>query len=77
MKGTDRTTQRKGSWFFPEEMQQAFADWVEKLPFMKRDTPKDAGQGHEMEKSVDLASAARPTEGGSAGRPQVKEGEPR
>ena len=77
MKGTDRTTQRKGSWFFPEEMQQAFADWVKKLPFMKRNTRKDAEQGGEMEKSADLASATRPAGGGPAGRPPDKEGKSR
>ena len=73
IKDTDQKTQRKGSSFRPQEMQQAFVDWVKKLPFMRRDTPKDAEQEHEMEKSADQVSAARPTEGGSAGRPLDKE----
>lgn len=77
MKDTDQTTRRKGSSFFPQEMQQAFADWVKKLPFMKRNTRKDAEQGHEMEKSADLASTTRPAGSGSAGRPPDKEGKSR
>lgn len=77
MKDSDETTQRKGSSFFPQEMQQAFVDWVKKLPFVKSETPKDAGQGHEMEEVADQVSAARPTEGGSARQLPDKEGETR
>ncbi len=77
MKDTEQTTERKGISFLPGEMHQAFIDWVNKLPFMKRGTSRNVGQGHRAEKSTNQASATQPAEGGAAGRPLDKEEEPR
>jgi hypothetical protein len=34
MKNNDQTTQSKTDRSFAQDMQQAFADWVKKLPFI-------------------------------------------
>jgi len=44
MINADRTTQSKASRSFAQEMQQAFAEWVRKLPFMKRTIHEDTDQ---------------------------------
>jgi hypothetical protein len=44
MKNNDQATQSKGSRSFTQEMQQAFVDWVKKLPFIKRDIVNEPGR---------------------------------
>jgi hypothetical protein len=67
MKNNDQTTKAKASRSFGQEMQQAFTDWVRKLPFLKRNVPEDPDLETSGEVSAEEASAPRPT-GGEGGR---------
>ena len=68
MKNNDQKTQGKRGRSVPQEMQQAFVEWVNKLPFIKRGIAKDPGQEDAKEESAGQASAPRPTDGALAGR---------
>ena len=39
MKNADQATQTKRNWSFTQEMHLAFTEWVNRLPFIKKDTP--------------------------------------
>jgi hypothetical protein len=69
MKNNDQKVQSKGNRSFPQEMRQAFVEWVKELPFIKRDDPKDPGREHLEETPADQASAPHPTDDAVAGRP--------
>jgi hypothetical protein len=69
MKNNDQTTQTRRKWSFTHEMQQAFVDWVKKLPFITRDIPKDPERQDREEESAEQVSASPPTHGRLAGRP--------
>jgi len=53
-----QATQRKESRSFTQEMRQTFADWVNKLPFIKKDAP-DPPEGEDLE---DESSGRAPEE---------------
>jgi hypothetical protein len=74
MKNNDQTTQSKTDRSFAQDMQQAFADWVKKLPFIKKGIPKDAGPEILEEGSADQISAPHPTDGALTGRPPDNNG---
>ena len=63
MKDKDRTAQSTGSGGFAQEMQQAFVDWVRKLPFITKKIPELPDREHPGEVSAEKASASRPTDG--------------
>jgi hypothetical protein len=69
MKNDDQTTHSKRSRSFTQEMQQAFVDWMKKLPFIKRDVLRDPERKDLEEESADQASAPHPTDGALAGGP--------
>lgn len=69
MKNDEQTTPSKTDWSFAQEMQQAFVDWVKKLPFINRDIPKDPGREVPGEGSPDQMSAPHPPDGALAGGP--------
>lgn len=66
MKNNAQITQNKTSRSFTQEMQQAFVDWVKKLPFIKRDILKDPKREDLEKESGDQASAPHPTDGALA-----------
>ena len=68
MKNNDQTTQSKRSPSFTQEMQQAFVDWVKKLPFIKRDFPKEPEREDLEEESAHQVSVPHPTDDALAGR---------
>jgi hypothetical protein len=41
MSDEKQTEKRKPRRTFAQEMQEAFTDWVKKLPFFKRDVPEN------------------------------------
>jgi len=49
-------------------MQQAFVDWVKKLPFTKKDILKDPEREDLKKESTDQASAPHPIDGEPLGR---------
>jgi len=69
MKNDDLKTQSKRLRSFTQEMQQAFVDWVRKLPFIKSDTPKDPLRKNVGDETADQTSAPTLTDGALAGRP--------
>jgi hypothetical protein len=74
MKNDEQATQGKTDRSFTQEMQQAFVDWVKKLPFIQRDIPKDPGRVVPEEGSPDQVSAPHPNDGAMAGRPPDNKG---
>ena len=63
MKIVDRAGQTKKTPSIAEEMRQAFADWVDKLPFSKRENPRDFAIWKESEEeSAYKASTPGPTD---------------
>jgi len=76
MEDNRQTTHGTASRSFAQEMQQAFAEWVRKLPFMKKNIPADPDLERQGEVPADRASAPRPAEGVPPGRPAEKEGRP-
>lgn len=69
MKNNDQTTQDRAGRSFAQEMQQAFADWVRKLPFMKRNIPEDPDQESSGDTPSGRPSAPHPGDGVRAGEP--------
>jgi hypothetical protein len=76
MKGNEQAAQGKASRSFAQEMQQAVADWVRKLPFLKRNVPENLDTATPGQASSAEASAPRPTEGVPLGTPPDNEGRP-
>jgi|WetSurSiteA1Bulk_404760.scaffolds.fasta_scaffold138694_2 hypothetical protein len=76
MKNDEQTTQSKSDRSFTQEMQQAFVDWVKKLPFIKQDVQKGPGRDVPEDRSADQIPAPHPTEGALAGRPLDDKGRP-
>jgi len=73
MNNADRTTQSKASRSFAQEMQQAFAEWVRKLPFMKRTMREDPGLDSPEGASSEQAPDPHPADGVRAKEPLVDE----
>ena len=74
MKNNDQTTQGKRSRSFTQEMQQAFVDWVKKLPFKKRGILTHPEREDLKGGSADQASIPPPTDGASTGGSPVDKG---
>jgi hypothetical protein len=74
MMNSDETTKSRLGRSFAQEMQQAIVDWVNKLPFIKRDVannPEAEGVGKE---SAGQAPDLRPTDSPAAGESPESEG---
>jgi hypothetical protein len=59
MKKRTQATQRRESRSVTQEMHQAFADWVNKLPFIKKDLRKAPNREDLEDESSDKASKER------------------
>jgi hypothetical protein len=53
MKDSNQATQKKESRSFTQEMHQAFTDWVNRLPFIKKDIPHSPERGDLEDESSD------------------------
>jgi hypothetical protein len=77
MKDNDQKSKGEANRSFAQEMQLAFTDWVQKLPFIaKRNLPKYPALENPGEVSSREASAPRPTEDVQLGTPPDSEGRP-
>jgi hypothetical protein len=56
MKKPNQETQKKESRSITQEMHQAFAEWVNKLRFIKKDVPKPPEREGREDASSDKAS---------------------
>ena len=63
----DATRSKRGRPF-AQEMQQAFIDWMKKLPFVKGATAKDPEGGGAEESSGDQAPDPRPADSVADGK---------
>lgn len=62
------TTRSKRGRAFAQEMQQAFIDWMKKLPFVKGATAKEPDGSDAGKSSGDQASPLRPVDSVDVGR---------
>ncbi len=62
MKEIERAAQTKKTLSITQELRQVFADWVDKLPFIKREIPKDAGRADTEDKPADQAESPGPSD---------------
>jgi len=69
MNNNNRTAQGKASRSFAQEMQRAFAEWVRKLPFMKRTIHEDTDQESPDGALSEQAPDPRPADGVRAREP--------
>ena len=63
MQYNDRTEQSNRSRSLPQEMQQAYVDWVKDLPLVTKDVPEDPDRKHPEDVSAGQTSAPHPTLG--------------
>lgn len=62
MHDDDHTTQSNRKQSFTEEMQQAFVDWVHRLPFIRKENVRDPERGPLEVESTEQTSASSPTD---------------
>ena len=74
MKNSGQTAKSNRSRSFTQEMQQAFVDWVKKLPFIKKDLLRNPAREEGDAKSAEQASVHHPRDGGLAGPPLDRKG---
>ncbi len=58
MNNNDQAKQIKRRRSFTEEMQQAFVDWVHKLPFIRKESMRDTEQGKSEAESAEQTPAS-------------------